>query len=263
MVESREVAVEGGSVFCEVVGTGSPLVLSHDGLLHRETWDAQFTSLSDAHRVVRWDRRGYGSSAGPTAEYSSVDDLVCVVESVADGSAVLVGCSYGALISLHCALDRSDLVSGLVLVGPIVSGLDLSEHLFSRGGLWSSNYAAPDAQIAYWSEVDRWFVAPENTSARQRVADLLAANPHNLEPNLSLERSPQPAALPRLGQIAVPTLIIVGEHDIPDVHAHAGALQAGLRGAHRLVLTGSGHIPQFEVPDAFNYAVREFLATLP
>jgi 3-oxoadipate enol-lactonase len=263
LVESRDVAVQGGSVFCEVVGTGSPLVLSHDALLHRETWDAQFTSLSDAHRVVRWDRRGYGSSASPTAEYSSVDDLGCVVEAAADGSAVLVGCSYGSLLSLHCALDRPDLVSALVLVGPIVSGLDLTEHFFSRGGLWSSDYVAPDVQIPYWSEIDRWLVAAQNTSARKRVADLLTANPHNLEPNVSLERSPQPAALPRLGDVAVPTLIIVGEHDIPDVHAHAGALQAGIRNAQRLVLAGSGHLPQLEVPGAFNRAVRDFLATQP
>lgn len=249
-------------MLCEVAGTGSPLVLTHDGLLHREAWDAQFTSLADAHRVVRWDRRGYGLSARPTGQYSSVDDLVCVIESVAEGSSALIGSSFGSLISLHCALDRPDLVSALVLVGPIVSGLDLTEHFYSRGGLWSSDYAAPAAQIAYWTEIDGWLVAAQNSPARKRVAELLAANPQNLEPNVSLEQAPQPAALPRLGDIAVPTLIIVGEHDIPDVHAHAGALQAGIRGAQRLVLAGSGHLPQLEVPEAFNRSVRDFLAKL-
>jgi 3-oxoadipate enol-lactonase len=250
-------------VFCEVAGTGPPLVLTHDAMLHRESWDAQFTSLSDAHRILRWDRRGYGSSRSPTAPYSSVDDLVCVVESLADGAAVLVGCSYGGLVSVHCALDRPDLVSALVLVGPIVSGLDSTEHLFTRGGLWSGDRAAPDAQIAYWSEVDPWFVAAQNTAARKRLAELLAANLHNLEYDDALELSPHPAALPRLGEIAAPTLIIVGEHDIPDVHAHAGALQACIRGARRVVLTGSGHLPQLEVPDAFNRSVRDFLETPP
>jgi pimeloyl-ACP methyl ester carboxylesterase len=261
-VERRDVAAEGGSVLCEVAGTGSPLVLTHDGLVHRETWDAQFTSLADTHRVVRWDRRGFGLSARPTVQYSSVDDLVCVIESAAEGSSVLIGSSYGSLISLHCALDRPDLVSALVLVGPIVSGLDLTEHFFSRGGLWSSDYAAPATQIAYWSDIDRWLVAAQNTSARKRVAELLAANPQNLEPDVSLEQAPQPAALPRLDDIGVPTLIIVGEYDIPDVHAHAGALQAGIRGAQRLVLADSGHLPQLEVPDAFNRSVRDFLAKL-
>ena len=38
-----------------------------------------------------------------------------------------------------------------------------------------------------------------------------------------------PPALPRLASIKVPTLVLVGEHDIPDVHAHAGAIAAGIR----------------------------------
>jgi 3-oxoadipate enol-lactonase len=261
-VESRNLAVEGGSVFCEVVGTGRPCVLSHDSTLHRETWDAQFPSLSDAHRVVRWDRRGYGRSAASTGAYCSVDDLVCVVESLADSPAVVIGCSSGSLLSLHCALDRPDLVSALVLVGPVVSGLDFTEHMLSRGGFWSGAVTTLDGEIAYWSEVDPWIVAPRNIEARKRVADLLAANPHNLEPK-PLERSPQPVALRRLSGITVPTLIIVGEHDIPDVHAHAGALEAGVRGARRQVLTDSGHLPQLEVPNAFNRSVRDFVATLP
>jgi 3-oxoadipate enol-lactonase len=260
-VESRDLAVNGGSVFCEVVGTGRPCVLSHDSTLHRETWDAQFTSLSDAHRVVRWDRRGYGQSAAPTGAYCSVDDLVGVVESLADGPAVLIGCSSGSMLSLHCALDRPDLVSALVLVGPVVSGLGFTEHMLSRGGLWSGAVTTLDGEIGYWSEVDPWLVAPRNIRARKRVADLLAVNPHNLEPK-PLERSPQPAALPRLSEITVPTLIIVGEHDIADVHAHAGALEDGVRGARRQVLTGSGHLPQLEVPDTFNRSLREFLSTL-
>jgi 3-oxoadipate enol-lactonase len=184
-----------------------------------------------------------------------------VVELLADGPAVLIGCSSGSLLSLHCALDRPGLVSALVLVGPVVSGLDYTEHMLSRGGWWSGADTAPDAQLRYWSEVDPWLIAARNTEARKRVADLLAADPHNLEPK-PLERSPKPAALPRLGDIAVPTLIIVGEHDIADVHAHAGALEAGIAGARRHVLTDSGHLPQLEVPDAFNRSVRDFLSAL-
>lgn len=57
----------GDAVFCEVTGSDPPLVLTHDGFLHRESWDAQFESLSRSRRVVRSDRRGYGRSDEPTA----------------------------------------------------------------------------------------------------------------------------------------------------------------------------------------------------
>ncbi len=169
-------AVEAGSIFCEVVGTGRPVVLSHDFVLHRETWDAQFSSLSDAYRIVRWDRRGYGRSDESSASYSSVDDLARVIESAANGPTVLVGCSYGSAVSLHCALDHPDLVAALVLVGPVVSGLGYTEHMMTRGGRRTMDVGTTEAEIDYWSAVDPWFVAASNIQARKRLRELLTAN---------------------------------------------------------------------------------------
>ena len=80
VVDACRLPVDGGdAVFCEVTGQGPPLVLTHDAILHRETWDAQFASLSRLCRVVRWDRRGYGLSDEPSAPYASDDDLACVI----------------------------------------------------------------------------------------------------------------------------------------------------------------------------------------
>ena len=65
-VETCRLPVDGGdTVFCEVTGHGPALVLTHDAIVHREGWDAQFEALSRSYRVVRWDRRGYGRSDRP------------------------------------------------------------------------------------------------------------------------------------------------------------------------------------------------------
>lgn len=249
----------GGAVFCEVTGHGPPLVLTHDGILHRETWDAQFESLSRSYRVVRWDRRGYGRSDQPGGPYDSAADLVRVVASLTDPPAILMGCSFGGLLSLQCALERPDLVAALVLVGPVVSGLGFTEHFTSRGGRRAGGDLTVAEEIEYWSNADPWLTAAANTSVRDRLRALLTANPDNLRPKGHLERVSGSPALARLGQISVPTLIIAGEHDIADVHAHCGAIQAGIPGARRLVLPGSGHLPHFEVPAEFNTAVLGFL----
>jgi 3-oxoadipate enol-lactonase len=249
-------------IYCEVAGSGPPIVFTHDGMLHSESWDAQFDAFAGGYRVARWDRRGYGRSPRPTEPFSSVEDLATVVRAMADAPATLIGCSFGAYYSVQCALDHPALVAGLVLVGPIITGLPLSEHFLTRGG---RGRPAPDAQpaerIAYYSERDPWLIAPANTAARGRFRAMLTAYPHNLQPPFELMR-PQdpPAALPRLGEIAVPTLVLAGEQDIPDVHAHCGAIEAGIPGARRVVLAGSGHLPHLEVPDAFNRVVHEFLA---
>lgn len=260
VVDTCRLPVDGGdAVFCEVIGNGPPLVLTHDAFLHRESWDGQFESLSGSYRVVRWDRRGYGRSDEPRAPYASVDDLAHVIVSLTEPPAILIGCSSGGLLSLQCALKHPELVAALVLVGPVVSGLGFTEHFTSRGGRRAGGVLAAAEEIEYWSSTDPWLTAPANTGARDRLRALLTANPNNLRPKRHLERAPEPAALERLGQIAVPTLIIAGEHDIADVHAHCGAIEAGIPGARRLVLPGSGHLPHFEVPGEFNAAVLGFL----
>ena len=61
-IESGYVEVKGGRIFYEAAGEGPAVVFTHDGLLHRETWNHQFEVFAKDHRVIRWDRRGYGKS---------------------------------------------------------------------------------------------------------------------------------------------------------------------------------------------------------
>ena len=148
----------------------------------------------------------------------------------------------------------------LVLVGPVVSGLAYSDHFRAR------NRAAfrPLAErgdvkktIGNWVR-DPYLTAPGNNAAKERLRKLLEASPHNLTGSGNLQKLSQPA-LGRLAAINVPTLIL-GESDIPDVHAHCGAIQAGVPGAKRIVVPGAGHLPFLERPDEFNRLVLDFLA---
>lgn len=122
----------------------------------------------------------------------------------------------------------------------------------------------PDAtiekQIEYWSGTDPWLMAPGSLAARRRVKELLTANPRNLTVPYNLLRGPKEKAAGQLSRIKIPTLIIVGEQDIPDVQAHTGVIEAGIPGARRVVLANAGHLAHMEIPEAFNRVVLEFLA---
>jgi len=61
----------------------------------------------------------------------------------------------------------------------------------------------------------------------------------------------------------VPTLVLVGDADIPDVHAHAGAIEAGIHNARRIVIPGVGHIMYLEKADVFVRTVMTFLDANP
>lgn len=260
-VDSGYVQVDGGRIFYEAAGQGSVIVMIHDGLLHRETWNAQFDAFAKHFRVIRWDRRGYGRSSTPTTPFSQLDDLHAVMKALKVDRATLLGCSAGGLLAIHFALDHPQMVTALVLVGPIVTGLGFSDHFTSRGnrGIPPSD-ATVDQRIEYWTSKDPWIMSPENIAAKQTMKTLLTANRQNLEgTGQQLARWPDQPALGRLSQIRVPTLLVVGESDIPDVHAHVGAIQAGIAGSKRVVLNHSGHLPHVEVPDVFNEVVLSFL----
>jgi len=63
----------------------------------------------------------------------------------------------------------------------------------------------------------------------------------------------------RLSEIHVPTSIVVGEFDISDVHAHAGAIEAGIPGAERDIIINAGHLVQVEQPDTLMEKLGPFV----
>jgi pimeloyl-ACP methyl ester carboxylesterase len=254
------VEVDDGKVFYEASGEGPAVVLIHDGLLHRVTWDAQVSALARNHRVIRWDRRGYGRSPCSEVPFRNLDDLHALLVALGIERASLVGCSSGSLAAMEFALEYPEMVRSLVLVGPIVSGFGFTEHFTTRGGRGLPDRDAPvEAKITYWTEVDPWVMAPESTAARQTMARLLSQNPQNLSRCEAAARWPGFSCLDRLPEIGVPTLIVVGEADIPDVHAHAGVIDNAIPDSRRVILNHSGHLAHLEVPDEFNALVLPFL----
>jgi len=264
VIRSGRIDVEGGQLFYEEAGAGDCIVLVHDGLVHREIWDTQFPVLAQDHRVVRYDRRGYGKSDWPTVPYSDVADLLRVFEQLDIDRGWVMGMSAGGGLSIDFALAHPEQVSGLVLVGAVVSGFDYTNHFYTRGGrLTQQILNDPTALRTYFTTTDPYNLAPLSTAARERVRMLLEQYPQNADLTKLRLETPPPPALPRLGEIRVPTLIVVGEHDIPDVHTHSGAIDAGIAGARRVVVSGSGHLVPLEQPEAFSTLVRTFLQEGP
>lgn len=253
------VEVPGGKLWYEARGEGTPVVFLHDGLISSATWDGQMDAFAKRFRAIRYDRRGYGQSDPPKGPYSDVDDLHALFESLKLGRAVLVGCSNGSKRAVDYALAHPDRVEALVLIGPVVSGLPYSEH-FQRRGL--ANFRpmfqekSRDKLIEAWVQ-DPYLIDARNTRAKERLRELLTKNPGPLTAPAS--RDPDRPAAGRLGEIHVPVLIVVGASDIPDVHAQAGVLEAGVKGARRVIFPGAGHLLQMEKPEELNREILGFL----
>ena len=264
-VDSGYVDVPGGKIFYERSGTGESIVLIHDGLVHRVIWDNQFGVFARHYDVVRYDRRGYGKSPTPTASFSNVEDLLALMDGLKIQRAVVFGMSMGGGLAIDFALAHPDRVTALVLVGSIVSGMEYTPHMYTRGGHFTqADMATPEATLEYFAVKDPYEVSPKNPAIKERVKAILTTNPQDMnEENNRWATPPARPALPNLGEIKVPVLILAGEDDIPDVFMLAGAIAAGVPHARRAVILDAGHLVPFEQPEAFNREVLTFLADEP
>ena len=122
-----------------------------------------------------------------------------------------------------------------------------------------------ELQIRLW--VDGSFRQPEQVDpqVRQRAAEMnripVARSTWGIADSQPYHPLTPPAAQ-RLGEIHVPTLIIAGALDHPEILRAADVMAAGIQGAQKLILPDSAHVPNMEQPEAFNHAVLDFLSTL-
>ena len=251
--------VNGTRLYYEVAGNGHPLVLIHGFSLDTRMWDDQFELFARDYKVIRYDVRGYGKSAVPGSDgYYHADDLRTLLDHLGIGHAHILGLSLGGAIALEFALAYPDMIHALILVDSVLWGHNWSEESSKRdGAVWAAG--SVEGARALWLAHPLFAPAMENASVAPRltqiVTDYSGWSWANDDPGLL----PDPVAAQRLGQISVPTLVVIGEHDLPDFHAIAHTLQQQIPNARTVVLPGVGHMSNMEDPEGFNKAVLSFL----
>jgi pimeloyl-ACP methyl ester carboxylesterase len=252
--------VAGTKIYYEECGAGPNVVLLHDGLLHSNTWDGAWDALCKKYHVVRYDRRGYGRSEPAKAQYSPTEDLYALLTHLKMRRAIVTGNSSGGALAIDFALAHPEMTEGLVLLGPVVQGMDTTAHFDERAQKNMAPLAKGDLKgtAELWSK-DRYIVAADHDAARKKIYDTLAQSSQDLTHSSGFEIPNKTPSLYRLSEIEAPTLILVGEFDIPDVHAHSGAIEAGIPGAQREIINNAGHLIQVELPEIFTQKLGHFV----
>ncbi len=252
--------VGGSKIYYEECGTGAAVVLLHDGLLHSATWDAEWDPLCRKYHAVRYDRRGYGKSDLPKSPFAPTEDLQALLAHLNIAHAVLIGNSSGGALAIDFALAHPEAVEGLFLIGPVVDGMELSAAFEERGSKNNAPLATGDVKAAAenWSQ-DPYILGEGHQAARKRLHDLLVENPQDLKYTGEFQIKNSQPSNSRLSEIHAPTLILVGEFDISDVHEQAGAIEAGIPGAERDIIINAGHLVQLEQPDILLERISRFV----
>lgn len=263
--------VNGAKLYYEVAGEGHPLVLLHAGVANLHMWDDQARAFRDRYRVIRFDHRGFGQSHAPAGPASISDDVYGMLKFLNVDKAYVVGCSMGGGAALDFTLAHPEMVDGLVLVGPGVSGSP-DEEDDPMAATWQEIQDAAKAgdydranelEVRVW--VDGMGRAPDQVDPAYRAkASAMNRALYDNEAELSaIEwRQADPPAFPRLESVTAPTLVIVGDRDLPEMQRIVDTLAARIPGARKVVMHDTAHLPSMELPDQFNQILGDFLNSL-
>ena len=112
IVERGYVPVSGGGqIYYEAVGEGTPVILLHGHTLDLRMWDPQVKPLLEAgYRVIRPEMRGYGHSSKqqPRQQFTHLDDMMTVMDSLHIAKAHVVGLSMGSFVASEMVAMHSD-----------------------------------------------------------------------------------------------------------------------------------------------------------
>lgn len=263
--------VRGARLYYELEGGGPGAVLIHEGITDSGMWDDQFGVLPDRYRALRYDVRGYGRSSIPGGPYSLVDDLRELIDQVSIERAVLVGASMGGRIAIDFALTSPERVVGLVLVGPGLSGYEWSDAVKAAGEEEEEALEQGDLERAVEVNLRTWVDGPKrgpdevDPVVRRRVHEMQLQAFRVQVPAYESDPAPgpgdalDPPAVERLQEIRVPTLVVVGGGDQPDILEICDRLEAGIDGARKVVIPVAAHVPNMERPKEFNELLLGFL----
>jgi 3-oxoadipate enol-lactonase len=234
------------------------VLLLHAGIADRRMWSPQVEALEAAgHSVVAPDLPGFGDSVlvPPTVDY------VMFAAGLLKGPAAVVGCSFGGRVALELAGSKPELVSRLVLIAPGLASTEWSEA--AQAGFAEEEALIENGDLAGAAEQQaRMWLGPD---APADVRELTAAmTGRSYEQQLPFEGKvravwPEPSAETRLAELAVRTLLVVGDADLPELRTLAERLAHELPDAGLATIEGAGHLPSLERPDELNRLLLEFL----
>ena len=239
-------------------GEADAVVFLHGVTLDRRMWEAQVEHLAQARRCLAVDRRGHGLSAPLREGWDPIADLAEVLDDAGVERCHVVGMSLGGLDALAAAGRIPERVRSLVLV-------DAWMPIEAMSG-WSAPFAlareqGPDVARRAWLADPLFAPARELPAVASRIEEIVGAN------DLSIFTGPQARGLGRAvveaaASITVPTLVVVGDRDLPEFVATARWLAATVPGAQERpleVVPGAGHMLPMERPDALNALLDRWL----
>jgi pimeloyl-ACP methyl ester carboxylesterase len=251
-------------------GDGPPIVFVHGLAGVWQNWLENIPRFAQERRVIAPDLPGFGGSEMP-AERISIPGYGRFIEALCDqldlGEVVVVGNSMGGFVSAETAIQFPERVERLVLVS--AAGITVNHLRRAPVMAWGRVAALAGARSAAEKKM-----AIRRPRLRHAVFSSITRHPSRIPTDMLFEMSQgagRPGFMPALGahldydfrdrllEIRCPTLIIWGEDDMIIPAGDADEYARSIKGARKVVLEDTGHVPMIERAVTFNECVLEFI----
>lgn len=255
-----------GDSFVNLVdaGSGKPILFVHGFPLDHSMWRFQIEAFAKRNRVICPDLPGYGSSpAGnrPTSMRAFADVLVALLDALnVTEPIVYCGLSMGGYIGWQIWMHHSDRLSHLVAcdtrAGSDSIEIARGRRIAAQSVQQTGSQAVADAMISklFYRPDD-----PERKSMIMPVHEVMSkTDPESISTG-QLAMAERPDATSWLGEITLPMLFVVGEHD--KITPYQEMLQNSNQAPDSRILqiSEAGHMSPLENHASFNEGLREFL----
>lgn len=287
------VPVDHAQLFYREVGQGQPIIVMHGGPAFDHTYLLpELDRLADAARLVYYDQRGRGRSAGnvhpaDVSLASEVSDLQAVGQHLQSDSVAVFGHSWGGLLAMEHATRFPEHVSHLILMNTAPASYDdwilFEEELLARREdgeqetmqalASSASFEEGDADthadyyriyfrsaVARPDQLERLVARLRATFAGMTRTDMLLVRQIGARLFDETAESSGYNLLPQLTRLRIPTLVIHGDHDFIPFECAAHIAQA-VPDARLIVLDDCGHFASMESPEAVRTEIITFLAS--
>jgi 3-oxoadipate enol-lactonase len=252
--------LDSGAIKLHRKGKGPALVLVHCLGVDRRLWDIAAGLQSD-FTLVSYDLPGHGETPVPDSSYG-VEDLSEQLAGALDRAGLdrihLAGISLGGCVAQHLAATRPERVDRLMLIDTTPRYPDEQRKGWGERAAIARTKGVP-AMIDMLLNI--WFTpafAASGAPAVAYVRECFARIPGEGYAK-ACEALAEVDLLALAPRIKAPTLIVIGEDDLPAFHESAKWLEQNIAGARKVVLAPARHASILERPAEFSKAAREFL----
>ena len=250
------------------VGEGHPILFGHSYLWSSEMWEPQIDELSKHFRCIVVDLWDHGKSGHLNEDTKTLEDIsedyFALMQHLGLDEFSVVGLSVGGMWGTYLALNHKNAVKSLVIMDTYLgSEPAVSQEQYNL--MLDMIYNAKKFPEPLIEEITPLFFSSNTIEYKKEIVEAFKDSLRNYDPEMipGLTRLgkiifSRENLLPRFNELTMPSLVFVGEDDLPRPVSESKEMADLLPNAKLHVIEKAGHISNLERPDLINPILYDF-----